>query len=322
MLRAILVTAGIFMAALSVAGAQTAGNYPSRPITLIIPYAAGGVTDIVARVITAKMGEMLGERFIVENRAGAGGAIGTAAAARATPDGYTLLLGNAGTHSTAPLIHRNAGYDPLKDFSVIAPLGAYTFVLICNPKVPANSLSELITLAKREPGKMTYGSAGMGSNVHFIFEYFKLRAGIDFTHVPYRGAGPMMNDIIAGRIDCTFDGTSKRLIDAGQVRAFAVASIKRDPLYPNLPTLDEAGLRGFNLPGWQSLMGPRGLPEAIIRKLNESANAATRDQAVIDRLKAIGFHAGGGTVEELRAFVESDSGTYRRIAKEAKMPLN
>lgn len=321
MLRKVFAAIGMLVTAATVTAAQTPSNYPSRPITLIVPYAAGGVTDIVARIISAKMGEVLGQRFLVENHAGAGGGIGTAAAARAAPDGYTLLLGNAGTHSTAPVIHAAVGYDPVKDFSFVAPFGSYTFVLICNPKVQANSVSELIALAKREPGKMTYGSAGMGSNVHFIFEYFKLRAGIDFTHVPYRGAGPMMNDLIAGRIDCTFDGTSKQLIDAGQVRALAVASIKRDSLYPDLPTLDEAGLRGFDLPGWQSLMGPKGLPESIIRKLNESANTAVLDQTVIDRLKAIGFHAAGGTSEDLRAFVKSDSNTFRRIADEAKMQL-
>jgi tripartite-type tricarboxylate transporter receptor subunit TctC len=321
MLKTAILVAGVTLAALPLAGAQTTDNYPSRPVVLVVPFAAGGVTDVVARVVSTKMGEALGQSFVVDNRVGGGGSAGTASVTRAAPNGYTLLVGNAGSHSTSPLVERGVSYDPVNDFTFIAPLGSYTFVLICNPKVPVTSVGELIALAKRSPGKLTYGSAGIGSNVHFIFEYFKLRAGVDFTHIPYRGAGPMINDLLAGTIDCTFDGTSKQNIDAGRLRALAVASIKRDQLYPELPTLDEIGLKGFDLPGWQSLMGPKGLPEAIVRKLNEAANVAVRDTTVIERLRGLGFHASGGTPEDLQKLVATDSATFRNIARDAKMQL-
>jgi len=295
--------------------------YPSKPITLVVPYAAGGVTDLVARVIGSKMGVILGQTIVVENRAGAGGSLGTSYAAKSNPNGYTLLIGNAGTHSSSPITERGVTYDPNQDFSYISPLGSYTFVMICNPKVPVKSVAEFMALAKREPGNLTYGSSGVGSNVHFIFEYLKLRTGLDVRHVPYRGAGPMVNDLLAGTIDCSFDGTSKQNIEAGRLKALAVASIKRDVLYPDLMTLDEAGVKGFDLPGWQSLMGPKGMPPAILKKLNEAANAAVKDPSVISRLSAIGFHAYGGTPEELQKWVANDTATFQRIAKDAGIQL-
>jgi tripartite-type tricarboxylate transporter receptor subunit TctC len=322
MIGKVLLSLALLSSALSAACAQApAGAYPTAPITLVIPFAAGGVTDLVGRVVGARMSELLGEPLVVENRVGAGGSIGTAFVAHAAPNGYTLLLGNAGTHSTSPITERGVAYDPNKDFSFIAPLGSYTFVLVCNPKVPVRSVADLIALARRELGKLSYGTAGIGSNVHFIFEYFKLRAGIDLTHVPYRGAGPMINDLLAGTIDCSFDGTSRRAIEAGRLRALAVASIHRDPLYPDLVTLDEAGLKGFDLPGWQSLMGPKGMPEAVVRRLNEAANAAVHDPKVVERLRGIGFNASGGTPEELQKSVAADTATFRRIAKDAKIQL-
>ncbi|MDB5874279.1 MAG: tripartite tricarboxylate transporter substrate binding protein [Ramlibacter sp.] len=321
MFKLFAATIALLLGGLTAAHAQAPEAYPTRPITLVVPFAAGGVTDVVARVIGAKMGELLGQPLVVENRAGAGGSVGTTYAVHAAPNGYTLLLGNGGTHSTSPVTERGVTYDPNKDFTFIAPFGSYSFVLVCNPKVPAASAAELIALAKRQPGKLSYGTAGIGSNVHFIFEYFKLRAGVDITHVPYRGAGPMITDLLAGTTDCTFDGTSRQHIEAGRLRALAVASIKRDPLYPDVPTLDEAGLSGFNLPGWQSLMGPRGMPEHIVKTLNEAANAAVRHPDVIARLRTIGFVAAGGTPAELEKFVAEDTATFRRIAKDAKIQL-
>jgi tripartite-type tricarboxylate transporter receptor subunit TctC len=279
------------------------------------------VTDQVARVVGARMGELLGQPLVVENRVGAGGSVGANFVAHAAPNGYTLLLGNAGTHSTSPVTERGVGYDPNGDFTFIAPLGSYSFVLLCNQKVPVNSVADLVALARREPGRLTYGSAGIGSNVHFIFEYFKLRAGVDLTHVPYRGAGPMINDLLAGTLDCTFDGTSRQYIEAGRLRPLAVASLHRDPLYPNVPTLDEAGLKGFDLPGWQAVMGPKGLPEPVVRRLNAAANAAVRDPGVIERLRNLGFQAAGGTPEELQKFVAADTATFRRIARDARIQL-
>ncbi|MDB5860434.1 MAG: tripartite tricarboxylate transporter substrate binding protein [Ramlibacter sp.] len=322
MLKAFAISIAILCGGLSAANAQApAEPYPARPITLVVPFAAGGVTDVVARVIGARMSELLGQPLVVENRVGAGGSIGTTFAAHAAPNGYTLLLGNGGTHSTSPITERGVAYDPNKDFTFIAPFGSYSFVLVCNPKVPVTSVAELVALARRQPGKLSYGTAGIGSNVHFIFEYFKLRAGVDITHVPYRGAGPMVADLLAGTTDCSFDGTSRPHIESGRLRALAVAGIRRDPLYPEVPTLDEAGLSGFNLPGWQSLMGPRGMSPTIVRILNEAANTAVRDPDVIAKLRNIGFVAQGGTPAELEKFVAEDTATFRRIARDAKIQL-
>lgn len=312
-------TAALALAMLIAApAAAQSGAYPNRPITMLVPYAAGGVTDVVARFVANSMSRTLGQPIVVENRVGAGGRIGATAGKQAAPDGYTLLIGNAGTHAAAPAIGgQETAYDPAEDFTFIAPLGSYSFVLICNPKIGAQDVRELIALAKEHKEGLTYGSAGIGSQVNFIFEYFKRQTGTNFTHVPYRGAGPMLNDILSGQLDCTFDGTSKKHIEAGTVRALAIAGKDPDPLYPDLPTVDKAGVPGFDLTGWQGLMGPKGIPQEIIAKLAEAANAAARDPEVIERLALLGFNARGGTPEELGEVTRRDSTLYRTIAKEA-----
>lgn len=297
-------------------------SYPSKPIVLIVPYAAGGVTDIVARVVGARMSEEIGQQIVVENRAGAGGSTGTARAKIAPADGYTLLVGNAGTHSTSPIVIPNGGYDPINDFTFISPLGSYSFVLLCNPSVPAKNVAELIQYSKANPSKLKYGTAGIGSNVNFIFEYFKQRTGANFTHVPYNGAGPMTTALLAGEVSCTFDGTSREQIASGALRAFGIASIEPDSLYPNVPTLDAEGIKGFDLPGWQSIMAPKGVDPQIVARLNKAANIATNDKSVIERLQQLGFNPKGGTPEQLKQIVEKDVSVFRAVARDAKMTFN
>jgi tripartite-type tricarboxylate transporter receptor subunit TctC len=299
---------------------MAADPWPNKPIKIIIPFSPGSVQDALARSFSNELGAALGVSVLVENKAGAGGTVGTGFTAKSAPDGYTFLLA-AASHNINGSLFSKLSFDPIKDFTGAAYIGTSSYVMMTNAEFPAKSVAEFMALAKREPGKLTYGSSGIGSNVHFIFEYLKLRTGLDVSHVPYRGAGPMVNDLLAGNIDCSFDGTSKQNIEAGRLKALAVASIKRDVLYPDLMTLDEAGVKGFNLPGWQSLMGPKGMPPAIVKKLNEAANAAVKNPLVISRLSAIGFHAYGGTPEELQKWVANDTATFQRIAKDAGIQL-
>ncbi len=317
-----LAAAAVFLFGTS-ALAQVASdpNYPSRSVTVIVPFAAGGPADLVGRAVTSRLAATLGQPFVIDNKAGAGGSVGSSQAAKAAPNGYTLMIANPGSHGTAPLVQRDVSYDPVKDFTAIALLGSATFVLVCNPALPPRSTRELIDYLKANPGKVRYGSAGIGSNVHFIGEYFKQRTGTDMQHVPYRGAGPMMNDLLAGTIDCTFDSSSKSYIDSGRLRAFAVTSAKRDDLYANIPTLIEGGVPDFNIMSWQALLGPRGLPAPIVEKLNRITNEALEQPEVVKQLAGIGFRAGSGTPADMQKLLERDGNLYREISRSAKIQL-
>jgi tripartite-type tricarboxylate transporter receptor subunit TctC len=313
---------GLFMACLPLtAQSQTSAAYPSRPISVVVPFAAGGPADLVGRAVTTRMSPLLGQALVIDNRGGAGGALGTVYAAQAAPTGYTLVIANPGSHGTAPLVQRDVAYDPVAQFTPVVLLGSSTFVLLCNPMLPVQTARELIDYAKRNPGKVTYGSAGVGSNVHFIGEYFKLRTGTDMVHVPYKGAGPMINDLLSGTINCTFDSASKQYISSGRLRALGLTTDKRDPLYPGVPTLEESGVADFNIASWQALLAPKDTPPEIVDKLNKAANQVLKQQETIDQLAAIGFHARGGSAEEMRKLLAHDRDMYREIHRAAKMDL-
>jgi tripartite-type tricarboxylate transporter receptor subunit TctC len=303
------------------AQSQPDSPYPSRPISVVVPFAAGGPADLVGRAVTTRMSAVLSQPMVIDNRGGAGGALGTIYAARAAPNGYTLVIANPGSHGTTPLVQRDITYDPVEEFTSVALLGSSTFVLLCNPKLPVQDVRELIAYAKKNPGKVTYGSAGVGSNVHFIGEYFKLRTGADLVHVPYKGAAPMINDLLAGTIDCTFDSASKQYISSGRLRALAITTNVRDPLYPGVPTLEESGVSDFNIASWQALLAPKGTPAAIIDKLNQAANQVLKQQETIDQLASIGFHARGGSAENMQKLLAHDRDIYREIHRSAKMEL-
>jgi tripartite-type tricarboxylate transporter receptor subunit TctC len=315
--------AAILLLAGSLAGmpAQAADDYPSRPITVVIPFAAGGPTDLVARIVTARMMKLLGQPLVVDNRAGAGGAVGTAQVARANPDGYTLIVGNTGSHATAPLANRAGTYDPVKDFVPVAMLGVSNYVLICNPKFPPQNIQDLLTYAREHPGKLSYGSAGIGSQIHFIGEDLKRRTKIDIVHVPYKGSGPLRSDVLSGTIDCTFDTAAKQYIDSGMVRAFVVMSDKRDAFYPDVPTMAEAGVKDFNLSSWQGLMAPRGTPAAIVDKLNKAANHVLNQPETKIEFERLGFHVVSGPPSELGKVVVRDAKLYREVLNAAGIVL-
>lgn len=312
------------IAALLIPGAvqaQSAKDYPSKPINVVVPFAAGGASDAVTRIATTGMATILGQPLVVENRAGAGGSTGSAFLAKAEPDGYTIGNANPGSHGTSPLLQRSGSYDPAADFTPIAMLGSAVFVLICHPDVPAKSVKELIDYMKANPGKVRYGSAGVGSNVHFIGEYFKQRTGADMEHVSYRGAGPMMTDLLGGRIECTFDSSSKAHIDSGRLRALGVTSAKRDPLYPNLPSLQEAGVSDFDITSWQALVGPKGLPAAMVDKLNKAANEVLKQEKTATSMASLGFRPTPMSPEEAGKIIARDAAMYKKIQQQAKIEM-
>src|ERR1700730_7956286 len=262
------------LAAVLAAGAAQAQDYPSRPVKIIVPTPPGGPVDVIARITANYLQTALGKGFVVENRAGAGNTIGSKDAAEAEPDGYTLLYSAASGLIIAPLLHPDAGYDPLKSFDPVALVGASSLVLVVNPAVPAATVPELVAYAKANPGKVNFSSGGIGVLPHLIGELFKARAGIDIVHVPYKGGGPSVTDLIAGNVQMTFEGASVLLplIQAGKLRALAVTAPKRIAQLPDVPTMIESGYPNFVTTAWTGLLAPAHTPPAIIAKLNATIN--------------------------------------------------
>lgn len=251
------------------ATAALAQDYPTRPITLVVPYAAGGGNDVMARIVAEKMSKTLGQNIVVENRAGAGGSVATRQVARAAPDGYTLVLGGTGSLAVNPTLYNNVGYDPRKDFAPVGLIGTGQLIVLVNPDVPAKTIPELVALAKKEPGKLSYASAGVGSGIHLGAVLFELMADIKLTHVPYRGTGPALTDLIGGHVQIYFSSIPSAIGIAkeGKVRALAVTGPKRSPVFPDLPTVAET-LPGFEAVLHYGIVAPAGTPKPIIAKLN------------------------------------------------------
>src|SRR3954471_23440658 len=253
-----------------------AQNYPTRAITLVIPFAPGGSTSIVGRGIADKMSELLGEKVVVDNRPGAGGTVGTRAVAKSEPDGYTLVLGYTGTLAIGPSLYKNAGYDPRKDFAPIGLIGNAPNSLVVHPSFPANTIGELIAYAKANPGKVNFGSAGAGTVSHITGEYFAASAGIKLVHIPYKGTGPALTDLLGGHIPMAFAPipASHPNVSAGKLRALAVTGTTRSSLLPDVPTISESVLPGFDASLYYGLAAPTGTPRPVIDKLNSELRAA------------------------------------------------
>ena len=271
-------------------GNATAQDYPLRPVTMVVPFAAGGPSDVVGRVIARRMSELLGQQVIVENVGGAGGTLGSNRVAKAAPDGYQFVLGNAGTHAWSQSLYKRPPYNTVTDFAPVALVTAGIRVLIARRDFPANSVPEFVVQVKANQAKMQYGSAGAGSTSHVGCVLLNSVLGIDVAHVPYRGAGPAMQDLIAGRIDYMCDSLSTALpqIQGNSIKAIANLSGSRASVLPTLATAQEQGLADFDLSGWQALFSPRGTPEAIIRRLNKAASDALDTGAVRERLDGLG----------------------------------
>lgn len=297
------------------AGAQPA--YPLRPISLVVPFPAGGSTDLVARVVAEKMSQDLGQQIVVENRGGAGGNVGSAAAAKADPDGYTLLMGTVATHALNPALYKKMPYDPVADFAPISLLVVVPNVLVVNPDFPAKDVAELIALLKAEPGKYSYASSGNGTPLHLSGELFKSMAGVDMVHVPYKGAGPALVDVMGGHVPIMFDNlpSSTEHIKAGKLRGLAVTTAERAPSMPDLPTIAEAGLPGYETYTWNALFAPAGTPPEVVARVNEAAVKALADPDVQAKLMGFGAVVDGSTPDELAAHVQAELAKWAPVVQ-------
>jgi tripartite-type tricarboxylate transporter receptor subunit TctC len=311
-----LLAAAFAALALSAATAS-AQPYPNRPVTLVVPFPPGGSTSIVARIVADKMSEALGQSIIIDNRGGAGGTIGTKAVAKTTPDGYTILLGYTGTLAIGPTLYPNAGYDPRKDFAPVGLIGNAPNSLVVHPSFPAKSVQELIAYAKADPGKVNYGSAGVGTVSHVAGEYFATAAGIKLTHVPYRGTGPALADLIGGHIPMAFAPipATHGPVSQGQLRGLAVTSATRSSLVPDLPTIAESGLPGFEASLFYGIVAPAGTPRPIIDKLNEALRASLTSDEVRKRLATDGAEPTPSTPEEYAAHIDKDETRWSAVVK-------
>jgi tripartite-type tricarboxylate transporter receptor subunit TctC len=307
---AILATMGAVVSA----AAQT---YPNRPITLVVPFPPGGSTTIVGRIVAEKMSENLGQQIVVDNRGGAGGTIGSRAVSKSTPDGYTLLLGYTGTLAIGPTLYPNAGYDPRKDFAPVGLIGDAPNSLVVHPSFPAKSVQELIAYAKANPGKVNYGSAGVGTVSHVSGEYFATAAGIKLTHVPYKGTGPALADLIGGHIPMAFAPipATHSNIAGGTLRGLAVTSAKRSSLVPDLPTVAESGIPGFEASLFYGIVAPAGTPRPIVDRLNQALRAALANDEVRKRLIADGAEITPSTPEEYGAHIDRDEKRWSTVVK-------
>jgi tripartite-type tricarboxylate transporter receptor subunit TctC len=286
------VAAFIMTSALAAAGAQAADNYPSRPVRMIIPFAAGGPTDIVGRIMAAKMGDLLGQQFVVEDRAGAGGNIGADFVAKAAPDGYTMLMATVSTNAINPGLYKQMPYDAIRDFAPVGRVGVTPTLLLVNPSIPATDVKSLVALLKANPGKYSFGSSGVGSILHLCGEEFRSMAGaLDIVHVPYKGSAPMDTDLLGGHIAMAFDATPTALplAQSGKLRALGAGMAKRLSAMPDLPTLQEQGLKGYECYTWNAILAPAGTLAPIVDKLNEAINKSLADPAVSGALQKAGI---------------------------------
>ena len=294
-----------------------AQNYPNKPIRILFAQAPGSASDTVSRVVANRLSEALGQPIVVEARPGAGGALGTEAAARSAPDGYTLFMGNNSTHGSNPALYPKLPYDAVNDFAPISRVASVPYVLVVHPSVAVSSVQELIALAKSQPGKINYASAGNGSAHQFCGELFKATAGIDLVHIPYKGSPPGVTAVLAGEVSVMFANLADigPHIRSGKVKPLAVTALKRAELFPNLPTMDESGVPDFEITSWFGLFAPAGTPAPIVARLNaEMIKVLARDD-VKSTLGATGLNVASSSPQELTAHIKSEIGRYTRIAR-------
>lgn len=310
-------------AALALPTSVLAQSYPAKPIRYIVPVAAGGGSDMIGRVVTERWGRVLGQSFVVENLSGGGGVVACQAAQRATPDGYTLMQAYVATHGTTPATRR-VSYDAVRDFTPVAMIGATPNVLVVNASVPARTVKEFIDYVKRNPGRLNYGSAGPGSLTHLTMELFKQETGLFITHIPYRGIAPATNDLIAGQTQALFPGLAAALphLRSGRVRALAVTGKQRSPLLKDVPTLDEVGLKGFDAMQWYGVAGPAGMPQPIVRQLNEALSTVLKAPDFSEKLAAEAVSPLPMTPEEFGAHIRSEIARWSALAKARNIQLD
>ena len=320
-MRSLLKLAVITAWGLAAAGASAQG-YPNKAVRVIVPYAAGGNMEHW-RPTLAKVGQLLGQTFYMENKSGAGGNIGADAAAKAPADGYTLVIGTIGTHAINVTAYTKMPYDAIKDFTPIVSLATMSNAVIVNATSPVKSVPELIELSRANPGKLNFGSPGNGSSAHMTGELFAQANGLKLQHVPYKGSAPAMMDLMAGRIDIMFDNVPLPLphIKAGKLRALAATAAQRAPVLPDLPTLAELGYKGFDVSSWYGIYAPAGLPRELVAKLNAAFNEAMKSPDVRDQLTAQGWQITGGTPEQFAAFTQAELDRWAKVVKAANVRI-
>jgi len=305
----------LVIVALSCAAFPALAEYPDKPVKIIVPYPPGGTTDILARVIAQRLGERLKQSFIVENRGGASGAIGTQAVAKSPADGYTLCMGTIGTHGINSALFKNLPYDAVKDFAPITIVGITPNVLTVHPSVPAKNLQELLALARAKPGTLNFGSTSPGGSPHMAGELFKTMANIDIAHIPYKGAGPMLIDLIGGQIQMGFDNMPSSIghIRSGKLRAIAVTTTKRWPGAPDVPTMAESGLPGYEVSAWFGLLAPAGTPKPVVDLLYKNISGILKQPDMVKQLFELGAEPGGNTPEAFARYIAADVEKWTRV---------
>jgi tripartite-type tricarboxylate transporter receptor subunit TctC len=307
----------LFAFALTAASLAAAQSFPTKPIKLICPFPAAGAVDIASRAIASELAKNLGQPVTVDNRPGAGGNIGGAEAARSAPDGYTLFMTTSGINAINPALYAKMPFDPVKDLVPVIALVSLSNVLVVHPSVKANSVAELIALAKAEPGRLTYASSGYGTSIHMSGEMFKHMARVDILHVPYKGSAPAITDLLGGQVMIMFDNLPSALphIKAGKLRALAVTGAQRDPLLPDVPTVAEAGVPGYESGVWFGLAVPAGTPKEEIARLNEAAAKGTRSPEFVKRMTEMGYTIIGGTPEQMAEMNKVETARWGPIVK-------
>ena len=319
-----VVLVSILTAVCAMAHGQSAQTYPNKPIRIVVPYAPGGTTSILTRAVGQKLTDAWGQSIIVDNRGGAAGGIGTEAVARAAPDGYTLLLGTVGTFGINSAVYTKLSYDPVKDFAPVGMLATSANMLLVHPSVPVTSVKELIALAKSKPNSLNYGSSGSGSTSHLSGEMFKSMAGINMTHVPYKGGAPMMADLLGGQLEVMFDQVPAVLphVKSGRARALAVTTAQRSAAAPDVPTMAEAGVPGYEMAVWYGLLAPAATPRDIVAKLNAELAKVLNQPDFKQQMLAQGAELMPSTAEQLAEIIRDDLVKYARVAKEAGAKLD
>ena len=306
---------------LAAAAGVQAQAWPDKPVTLLVPFPPGGSTDLIARTLSPKLQEKFGGAFVVENKPGAGGAIGAVAAKRAAPDGYTIFVSSLGPFVIGPHLIKSGGYDPLKDFDYITVAVQAPNVLAVPANSPHKTLADVIAYQKANPGKMTFASAGNGTSDHLTAELFWQQTGTTGVHIPYKGGAPAMSDLLGGQVDATFMNINTGInnIKAGKLRALAITSTKRSPMLPDVPTMEEAGVKNFTVYSWQAVAAPKGLPADIKAKLHGAIVAALNDPQVKPKLLDLGFEIVGNTPEQFTAFQASEFARWKKVIEVGKI---
>src|SRR5262245_37178658 len=317
MLKAVMALVAGVAALVWTMPAVVAADYPTRPVNLVVAFTPGGPSDVLSRIVGKKLEQILGQPFVIENRPGAGGNVAAEQVARAGADGHVLLMGNNSILATNAALYKKINFDPEADFAPISLIGSQANILVVNPQVPARSMAELIAYAKANPGKVNYGSSGHGAAAHLAAELFRAEAKLDIVHVPYKGAAPALQDLIAGHVQMMFATAASVVphIQAGQVRALAVTTLKRTAVFPELATVDELGLKGFDATTWHGLVAPARVPKEVIATLHRATIEALNDASVRKSLGDLGVDIGGSTPEEFAAYIESEIPKWTAIGK-------